>query len=120
MGFVIGIDVGSQSVKALIVDEDGHPLRRQAPLCDEPPGQRLGRAGPRRLGARAVDGGSRRFAQAGVSATDVTMLGLACQVDGVVALDRNLRPLRPGDHLARPARDGPVGRLARPRAANRC
>ena len=33
--------------------------------------------------------------QAGVGRDDITMLGLACQVDGLVALDDELRPLRP-------------------------
>ncbi len=33
--------------------------------------------------------------QAGVAGADVRMLGLACQVDGLVALDASLRPLRP-------------------------
>jgi xylulokinase len=34
--------------------------------------------------------------QAGVGREDVVMLGLACQVDGLVAMDERLRPLRPG------------------------
>ncbi len=35
------------------------------------------------------------LAQAGVRAAEVTHLGLASQVDGVVAVDDGLRPLRP-------------------------
>ena len=54
MGYVIGVDVGSQSVKALMMDPDGARGRdRERAVPDEPSGRRLGRAGPGRLGAGA-------------------------------------------------------------------
>ena len=53
MSYVIGIDVGSQSVKAVLFDEHGTAVARgRRAVRDEPPVQRLGRAGPGRLGAR--------------------------------------------------------------------
>ena len=64
MGCVIGVDVGSQSLKAVVADAEGRAL---ATASARPPGAGLGR-------------------------DDVTMLGLAYQVDGLVALDARLRP----------------------------
>jgi xylulokinase len=93
---VIGIDVGSQSVKALVADERGAVLATaSAPLtmthpqdgwAEQDPGAWEGAiAGAVRAACDAAD----------VAGADVRMLGLACQVDGLVALDASLRPMRP-------------------------
>ena len=48
MACVIGIDVGSQSVKAVLVDDEGEARGdAERAVRDEPPPQRLGRAGSR-------------------------------------------------------------------------
>lgn len=95
-GHVVGVDVGSQSVKAALLDPDGRTLATagspctmahpQAGWAEQDPAdweRALGEA------VRAV------LATSGVRPTDVTHLGLACQVDGVVAVDDRHRPLRP-------------------------
>jgi xylulokinase len=96
MSHVVGADVGSQSVKAVIMDPDGtilasagHPCRMSHPAngwAEQDP------ADWREALAAAV---RKARAAAGVAAHDVSALGLACQVDGVVALDSDCRPLRP-------------------------
>ena len=54
MGYLIGADIGSQSVKALLLDPDGREVAvGRAGLHDEPSGQRLGRAGSRPVARRA-------------------------------------------------------------------
>lgn len=97
MGFVIGADVGSQSVKALLVDGDGvevaaaaapHEMRHSAPGWAEQHPDEWKRALARAV--RAV------IRTAAIPPGDVEMLGLACQVDGLVPLDAELEALRPG------------------------
>jgi xylulokinase len=96
MSHVIGIDVGSQSVKGVLFDDHGTAIAEagvpyemscpcsgwadQDPVCWE---QGIART-VRELRARA-----------GIGPGEVAMLALACQVDGLVALDDDLRPLRP-------------------------
>ena len=97
MGHIIGIDVGSQSVKGILCAPNGQPIRTAAHACsmmhpssgwaDQDPAQwRRGIVAVVRelLGASSLAG------------DDVSHVGLACQVDGVVALDAALLPLRPG------------------------
>src|SRR5258706_14463148 len=96
MGYLIGADIGSQSVKALLLDPDGrevasagqgaamsHPASGWA---EQDPAQwRDGLA----AAVRQLIGAS------GIAPAEVTHLGLASQVDGVVPVDRSLRPIRP-------------------------
>jgi xylulokinase len=96
MAYVIGIDVGSQSVKAMLLDEAGRPTVTASARCDTHyPASGWAEQDPRgweRAIARSVREVRRR---AGVRREDVLMLALACQVDGLVALDQYVRPLRP-------------------------
>jgi xylulokinase len=96
MAYVIGIDVGSQSVKATLVDAAGTTLAASTAPCHTTyPGSGLAEqdpAGWERAIARCVR--DLRHCT-GIAAGAVTMLALACQVDGLVALDHRLRPLRP-------------------------
>jgi xylulokinase len=96
MGVVIGVDVGSQSVKAVVADEVGTALATaSAPCTMSHPAGGWAEQDPahwRQALARAV---REATGAADVGKHDVVMLGLACQVDGLVALDPQLRPLRP-------------------------
>jgi xylulokinase len=95
-GHVIGVDVGSQSVKAVLMDPDGRVLASGGRAC--------AMSHPR--GGWAEQDPADWYAclrgavhdvreRAGVAGGEVGALGLACQVDAVVALDSALRALRP-------------------------
>jgi xylulokinase len=96
MSYVIGIDVGSQSVKALLVDQAGTGVESASAPCEmSHPASGWAEQDPedwQRALARAV---REVRSKAGVRSDQVTTLGLACQVDGLVAIDARLRPLRP-------------------------
>jgi xylulokinase len=96
MPHVIGIDVGSQSVKAVLVDDEGTAVADATVPCDTAyPASGWAEQDPRAW-ERALARSVRELrSRAAIASTDVTMLALACQVDGLVALDQNLRPLRP-------------------------
>ena len=96
MGFLIGLDVGSQSVKACVLDDAGQRLATADAPCplSFPTGgwAEQDPADWRRAIARATQDAC---SLAGVTRADEVTLGLACQVDGVVAADADHRPLRP-------------------------
>ena len=93
---VIGIDVGSQSVKALVTDGSGAVLATaSAPLTMAHPHDGWAEQDPAAWEEAIAEAVRAACDQAGVAGADVRMLGLACQVDGLVALDASLRPLRP-------------------------
>ena len=96
MGYVIGCDLGSQSVKAVLAGDDGvvrataaAPLEiahRHATWADQDP----------RAWLTALAGVVRSVrAESGIRADEVEALGFASQVDGVVAVDAANRPLAP-------------------------
>ena len=96
MTYVVGIDVGSQSVKAVLVDESGATRATASAPCDTHyPASGWAEQDPRRWEHAITQSVRELRTAAGVGRDDVTMLALACQVDGLVALDPNLRPLRP-------------------------
>ena len=88
---LLGLDVGTSSVKGIAIDDDGAVLgRRRARLPAVDAASRLERAGPRGLVARRGRGARRarrRPAPRGI--------GLSGQMHGLVALDDGGRPLRP-------------------------
>lgn len=96
MSYVIGIDVGSQSVKAVLFARDGEVLAESAAAYETSyPASGWAEQDPgcwEQAIAHCVRELRRR---AGVGAADVEVLALASQVDGLVALDARLRPLRP-------------------------
>jgi sugar (pentulose or hexulose) kinase len=94
-GHVIGIDVGSQSVKAALLDPDGATVATAGrPCAMSHPEAGWAEQDPAEW-ERALAGAVRAVIDAaGVRAVEVTHLGLACQVDGVVAVDDRLDPLR--------------------------
>ena len=95
MGYVIGCDLGSQSAKAVLMSPDGVLLgTASAPYSMQHPHSGWAEQYPAvyrdglAASIRAV------LDAAGVAGADVSHLGLSSQVDGVVPLDRELRPLR--------------------------
>jgi xylulokinase len=96
MGYVVGIDVGSQSVKALLLDESGATAATAHAACaTSHPASGWAEQNPEDW-ERAIAGVVRSVrASAQISAADVAAIGLASQVDGLVALDDGLRPVRP-------------------------
>jgi len=96
LGYVIGCDLGSQSAKAVLMSPEGvivatassgyamaHPHSGWAE--QDPAHYRHGIASS----VRAV------LARTGVKPAEVTHIGLSSQVDGVVPVDADMRPLRP-------------------------
>ncbi|MEP7025190.1 MAG: FGGY family carbohydrate kinase [Actinomycetota bacterium] len=96
MGYLIGADIGSQSVKAVLLDPDGrtvgtaghsyamsHPASGWAEQDPDDWTKGLTAAVRQLMAAHRVQPGQ------------VTHLGLASQVDGVAPVDAALRPLRP-------------------------
>jgi xylulokinase len=97
MGCVIGIDVGSQSVKSVLVDDEGAILATASAPCPmSHPASGWAEQDPAHWEQALAQTVREVREQAGVGREDVAMLGLACQVDGLVAMDDRLRPLRPG------------------------
>jgi xylulokinase len=97
MPCVIGIDVGSQSVKSVLVDDGGTALATaSAPCAMSHPAGGWAEQDPASWEQALAQTVREVRAEAGLGRDDVTMLGLACQVDGLVAIDERMRPLRPG------------------------
>jgi xylulokinase len=96
MGFVIGVDVGSQSAKAVLVDRRGEALAHATASYDTCyPASGWAEQDPRQW-ERAIAHAVRQLrSEAGIGRDDVTMMALACQLDGLIALDHDRRPLRP-------------------------
>jgi xylulokinase len=96
MGYLIGADIGSQSVKAILLDPDGREIGSAGQACTmSHPASGWAEQDPAhwRAGLAAVV--RRLLSETAVRAAEVTHLGLASQVDGVVAVDERIRPLRP-------------------------
>jgi xylulokinase len=93
--FAIGCDVGSQSLKVVILSPEGRVLatagcayemiHRYSGWADQDP------AGYISAMAKSI---REALATARISAKEIAVLGLASQVDGVVPLDAKLQPLR--------------------------
>ena len=84
---VLGVDVGSQSIKAVLLDPNGaHCASGSYALAMSHPHGGWAEQDPRDWyeGLRAVI--AQCLAEAGVAGTEVAVLCLACQVDGVVPL----------------------------------
>ncbi len=93
---LIGLDVGSQSVKGVLCDPDGSPRATAAyPYGMTHPASGWAEQDPAEWLAGISSAIHGLLASAEIAPSEVGHIGLACQVDGVVAVDRKLRPLRP-------------------------
>jgi xylulokinase len=92
---VIGIDVGSQSVKAALLDPDGATVATAGrPCAMRHPHAGWAEQDPAEW-VNALAGAVREVVDtAGIRPGEITHLGMACQVDGVVAVDDRWEPLR--------------------------
>src|SRR5262245_64116212 len=96
MGYLIGADIGSQSVKALLLDPDGREIASAGQGCTmSHPASGWAEQDPAQWRDGLAAAVRQLLATSGVAPAEVTHLGLASQVDGVVPVDRSLRPLSP-------------------------
>jgi xylulokinase len=96
MGAVIGVDVGSQSVKGLLLDDTG--LVRAAagaPLGMSHPEPGHAEQDPREWEAALETVVHKLVSDSGLAGGDVSVLGLGCQVDGVAPVGDGGIPLAP-------------------------
>lgn len=95
-GFAVGCDVGSQSLKAVLLDPSGSVVADAAvryEVCFPRPGwAEQDPAAWRTALATAVGA---LIAASGVHPAEIGALALASQVDGLVAIDASLQPLQP-------------------------
>ena len=95
-GYVVGCDVGSQSIKAVLVDPGGGIVASAAsPYAMQHPASGWAEQEPQIWldGLESVIGSL--LAAGGVPGSAVGGLGFASQVDGLVAVDDAMVPLRP-------------------------
>ncbi|HEX7222440.1 MAG TPA: FGGY family carbohydrate kinase [Candidatus Limnocylindrales bacterium] len=94
--YAIGCDVGSQSLKGVLIAPDGSVAALAAASYPvDYPRDVWAEQDPRRWEAALADVVARLVAEGGIAAADVGAIGLATQVDGVVAVDADDEPLRP-------------------------
>ena len=95
MAAVIGFDVGSQSLKGVLVGGDGAVLAEAAAPYDLLSRTRAGRSRTPEIGwapcGRSLPGSSTARGEG----REIESIGLATQVDGVVAVGADGEPLRP-------------------------
>ena len=96
MDYVIGCDVGSQGVKVILLSLEGQVAgEASVGYAVDYPRPAWAEQAPE-VWLSAIEGAVRALrARSGVSPARIRALGLAAQVDGVVAIDRRGRPLRP-------------------------
>jgi xylulokinase len=96
MSYVIGIDVGSQSVKAVMFDADGRAIDEASAPCETSyPRSGWAEQDPGAWESGIADTVRQLRGRSGIGPSEIAMLALASQVDGLVAVDRHLRALRP-------------------------
>ncbi|MFZ5791740.1 MAG: xylulokinase [Pseudomonadota bacterium] len=96
MGLLLGIDVGSQSLKAVLLDERLQPLgsgRRSYPIAFPRPG--WAEQDPALWEAALGPAIAEALAAAGRKAGEVAAIGIAGQLDGCIPVDANGLALHP-------------------------
>jgi xylulokinase len=95
VGYVVGCDLGSQSAKAVLLTPDGVLLgAASAAYSMHHPESGWAEQDPSVYREGLASSIRALLSQTGVAASEITHIGLSSQVDGVVALDSRLRPLR--------------------------
>ncbi|MGO8960903.1 MAG: xylulokinase [Streptosporangiaceae bacterium] len=96
MGYLIGADIGSQSVKAVLLDPDGRTVATagRAHVMAHPAAG-WAEQDPASWRAGLTSAVRELTTKADVAGPQVSHLGLASQVDGVVPVDDRQQPLRP-------------------------
>lgn len=90
MRFALGIDVGSQSIKGVLLDADGVSRGSESyALTMTHPRGGWAEQNPRDFEEGIASVISDLLTNTGVARNDVSVLSLACQVDGVVPLSRS-------------------------------
>lgn len=96
MGFAVGVDVGSQSVKGVLLDDSGGTRASASePLSTSHPAPAWAEQDPHAWEVALAGVVRRLVADAGLEPADIQVLCLAAQVDGVVPIDVGGRPLAP-------------------------
>ena len=95
MGYLIGADIGSQSIKVVLLDPDGATIASAGrPCAMRHPAAGWAEQDPAQWREGLGDAVRQVLAATGISAAQVSHLGLASQVDGVVPVGPGLEPLR--------------------------
>ncbi len=95
MGYLIGVDVGSQSIKAVLTSAEGKVVATASHSCSmEHPASGWSEQDPAQWREGLATTVQSVLAQSDLRTSEVSHIGLACQVDGVVPVDRDLQPLR--------------------------
>ena len=94
--YAIGCDVGSQSLKGILLDPAGQIVSEASSSYDvDYPHEAWAQQDSTRWRTALADVVGRLISQAGVPPSDIATLGLASQVDGVVPVDADAEPLAP-------------------------
>jgi xylulokinase len=94
--YAIGCDVGSQSLKGTLLDPEGRLVAEASAAYDVAyPNPGWAEQDPIAWRRALADVVGRLLQRANISPTTVGTLGLASQVDGLVAIDENAEPLHP-------------------------
>ena len=95
MSFVIGVDVGSQSVKGVLLDPTGQVVATAGcPCAMSHPRSGWAEQDPLSWERGIADVVGQLLAVGSARPPEISHLALACQVDGVVPVDGRLDPLR--------------------------
>ncbi len=96
MAYLIGIDVGTSSAKAILIDESGNVLATEAPEYEfVTPKPLWAESNPEDWWSATVASIRSILEESGVAAEEVSGLGLTGQMHGLVMLDRAGEVLRP-------------------------
>lgn len=96
MGYLAGIDLGTSSVKVLIMDEAGKALAVSHREYDVvTPQMAYAEQDPRLWWSRTVEAIGEALIRSGIRKEEVTGIGLSGQMHGLVALDENGDPVIP-------------------------
>lgn len=96
MPYVIGCDIGSQSLKTVLISEEGEFCgETSASYSIEYPQPTWAQQSPTAWLEALVQAVHLLLANNHISSNEIVALGLDAQVDGVVAIDKNGQPLSP-------------------------